>query len=86
MGYETELKLFIDGAWRQGEGDLSPVINPASGDTIAELHLASTANIDKVRLGRTRRCMRPASPQPNPRDVLVPLGIPIRSTGSWTTG
>ena len=22
MGYETELKLFIDGAWRQGEGDL----------------------------------------------------------------
>ncbi|UUR07820.1 NAD-dependent succinate-semialdehyde dehydrogenase [Sphingomonas glaciei] len=48
MGYETELKLFIDGAWRQGEGDMSPVINPASGDTIAELHLASTANIDEA--------------------------------------
>lgn len=48
MGYETELKLFIDGAWRQGEGDLSPVINPASGDTIAELHLASTANLDEA--------------------------------------
>lgn len=48
MGYETELKLFIDGAWRQGEGDASPVINPASGDTIAELRLASTANLDEA--------------------------------------
>jgi succinate-semialdehyde dehydrogenase/glutarate-semialdehyde dehydrogenase len=48
MGYETELKLFIDGAWRQGEGDLSPVINPATGDTIAELGLASTANLDEA--------------------------------------
>ena len=48
MGYETELKLFIDGAWRAGEGDLSPVINPATGDTIAELGLASTANLDEA--------------------------------------
>nr|WP_314442974.1 NAD-dependent succinate-semialdehyde dehydrogenase [uncultured Sphingomonas sp.] len=48
MGYETELKLFIDGAWRQGEGDLSPVINPASGEAIAELRLASTANLDEA--------------------------------------
>jgi succinate-semialdehyde dehydrogenase/glutarate-semialdehyde dehydrogenase len=48
MGYETELKLFIDGAWRQGEGDLSPVINPATGHTIAELSLASTGNLDEA--------------------------------------
>jgi succinate-semialdehyde dehydrogenase/glutarate-semialdehyde dehydrogenase len=48
MAYDTELKLFIDGAWRAGEGDLSPVINPATGDTIAELHLASTANLDEA--------------------------------------
>jgi succinate-semialdehyde dehydrogenase/glutarate-semialdehyde dehydrogenase len=48
MGYETELKLFIDGAWRQGEGDVAPVINPASGETIAELSLASTANLDEA--------------------------------------
>ena len=48
MGYEAELKLFIDGAWRQGEGDASPVINPASGETIAELRLASTANLDEA--------------------------------------
>jgi succinate-semialdehyde dehydrogenase/glutarate-semialdehyde dehydrogenase len=48
MGYETELKLFIDGAWRAGEGDRAPVINPATGDTIAELPLASTAELDEA--------------------------------------
>jgi succinate-semialdehyde dehydrogenase/glutarate-semialdehyde dehydrogenase len=48
MGYETELKLFIDGAWRAGEGDVTPVINPATGDTIAELGLASTAELDEA--------------------------------------
>jgi succinate-semialdehyde dehydrogenase/glutarate-semialdehyde dehydrogenase len=48
MGYETELKLFIDGAWRAGEGDTAPVINPATGETIAELPLASTANLDEA--------------------------------------
>ena len=52
MGYETELKLFIDGAWRAGEGDTAPVINPATGDTIAELPLASTANLDEALAGR----------------------------------
>lgn len=48
MGYEAELKLFIDGAWRQGEGDRAPVINPATGDTIAELPLASTGDLDQA--------------------------------------
>ncbi|GAA4034956.1 NAD-dependent succinate-semialdehyde dehydrogenase [Sphingomonas rosea] len=48
MGYEAELKLFIDGAWRQGEGDRAPVINPATGGTIAELPLASTAELDEA--------------------------------------
>ena len=48
MGYEAELKLFIDGAWRAGEGDTAPVINPATGDTIADLRLASAANLDEA--------------------------------------
>ena len=48
MGYETELKLFIDGAWRAGEGDIAPVINPANGETIAELSLASTGDLDQA--------------------------------------
>jgi succinate-semialdehyde dehydrogenase/glutarate-semialdehyde dehydrogenase len=48
MGYETELKLFIDGAWRAGEGERAPVINPASGQTIAQLPLASTAELDEA--------------------------------------
>jgi succinate-semialdehyde dehydrogenase/glutarate-semialdehyde dehydrogenase len=48
MGYETELKLFIDGAWRQGEGDTAPVINPATGEAIGELPLASIANLEEA--------------------------------------
>jgi succinate-semialdehyde dehydrogenase/glutarate-semialdehyde dehydrogenase len=58
MGYETELKLFIDGAWRQGEGDRAPVINPATGDTIAELPLASTAELDEA-LAAADRAWKP---------------------------
>jgi succinate-semialdehyde dehydrogenase/glutarate-semialdehyde dehydrogenase len=54
MGYETELKLFIDGAWRAGEGDTAPVINPATGETIAELPLASTANLDEALAAANR--------------------------------
>jgi succinate-semialdehyde dehydrogenase / glutarate-semialdehyde dehydrogenase len=48
MGYEAELKLFIDGAWRQGQGDSAPVVNPATGETIAELPLASIGDLDQA--------------------------------------
>ncbi|GLR47490.1 NAD-dependent succinate-semialdehyde dehydrogenase [Sphingomonas astaxanthinifaciens] len=48
MSYEAELKLFIDGAWRQGEGDRAPVINPATGQAIAEVPLASAAELDEA--------------------------------------
>ncbi len=48
MGYETELKLFIDGAWRAGEGERAAVVNPASGDTIAEVPLASEAELEEA--------------------------------------
>ena len=48
MGYETELKLLIDGAWRAGEGERAAVINPASGATIAEVPLASEAELDEA--------------------------------------
>ena len=40
MGYEADLKLFIDGSWRAGEDrDTHTVINPATGGGIAELPL-----------------------------------------------
>ena len=48
MGYETELKLLIDGAWRAGEGERAAVVNPASGATIAEVPLASEAELDEA--------------------------------------
>lgn len=45
--YDADLALFIDGSWKIGEGrDLFPVVNPASGETIAEVPLASTADLD----------------------------------------
>ncbi|WP_310467551.1 NAD-dependent succinate-semialdehyde dehydrogenase, partial [Sphingomonas sp.] len=49
MSYDTDLQLFIDGSWRTGEGrDHHTVINPASGGGLAELPLASKADIDEA--------------------------------------
>lgn len=45
--YEADLALFINGGWKFGEGrDLFPVVNPASGDTIAEVPMATPADLD----------------------------------------
>jgi succinate-semialdehyde dehydrogenase / glutarate-semialdehyde dehydrogenase len=47
--YQTDLALFIDGAWQSGEGrDAAPVVNPATGDTIADVPLASAADLDQA--------------------------------------
>lgn len=47
--YDADIRLFIDGSWRIGEGrDVSGVINPATGDTIAEVPLATTADLDEA--------------------------------------
>ena len=49
MSYDADLKLFIDGSWRAGEDrDHHAVINPATGGTIAELPLATPAEIDEA--------------------------------------
>jgi len=49
MGYEADLKLFINGSWRTGEGrDSFAVVNPATGASIAELPLASEADLDEA--------------------------------------
>jgi succinate-semialdehyde dehydrogenase/glutarate-semialdehyde dehydrogenase len=49
MGYEADLKLFINGSWRTGEGrDSFPVVNPVTGDNIAELPLATEADLDEA--------------------------------------
>ncbi|MDQ3079771.1 MAG: NAD-dependent succinate-semialdehyde dehydrogenase [Pseudomonadota bacterium] len=49
MTYNADLKLFIDGNWRSGEGrDTHSVINPVSGSGIADLPLASRADLDEA--------------------------------------
>lgn len=50
-----KLQLFIDGNWREGSsGDVIPVINPATEDTVAELCMATDADLDDV-LASARR-------------------------------
>ena len=49
MSYDADLKLFIDGVWKSGEGrDTHNVINPATGSGIADVPLASKADIDEA--------------------------------------
>jgi succinate-semialdehyde dehydrogenase / glutarate-semialdehyde dehydrogenase len=49
MSYPTNLSLYIDGQWRAGEGrDTHRVVNPATGDTLAELPLATAADLDEA--------------------------------------
>ncbi|MBA3512186.1 NAD-dependent succinate-semialdehyde dehydrogenase [Sphingomonas sp.] len=49
MGYEADLKLFIDGSWRAGEDrDHFTVVNPVTGSGIGELPLASEADLEEA--------------------------------------
>jgi succinate-semialdehyde dehydrogenase/glutarate-semialdehyde dehydrogenase len=49
MTYDTDLKLFIDGSWRAGEGrDCHDVLNPATGKAIAGLPLATEADLQQA--------------------------------------
>src|SRR3954452_231370 len=49
MGYETDLKLFIDGAWKSGEGrDAHPVVNPVTASPIGEVPYATRADLDEA--------------------------------------
>lgn len=48
-GYDADLALFVAGSWRTGEGrDMHAVLNPATGDAIADLPLASAADLDEA--------------------------------------
>ena len=49
MTYNADFKLFIDGSWRTGEGrEAFAVVNPATGNAIGEVPLASTADLDEA--------------------------------------
>lgn len=47
--YRADLALFINGRWRSGEGrDVHQVLNPATGEVVAELPLATEADLDEA--------------------------------------
>ncbi len=49
MNSSSELGIYINGSWRRGEGrDVHNVINPATGAVIAELPLATAADLDEA--------------------------------------
>ncbi|MEM6742875.1 MAG: NAD-dependent succinate-semialdehyde dehydrogenase [Pseudomonadota bacterium] len=54
MAYET-LELLIDGKWRQGStGKTEAVLEPATGETIAQVPHASTADLDEALAASAR--------------------------------
>lgn len=49
MTYETDLRLFINGVWQSAEDRARfTVIDPVDGEPIAELPLASSADLDEA--------------------------------------
>jgi succinate-semialdehyde dehydrogenase / glutarate-semialdehyde dehydrogenase len=53
--YDADLKLFVNGAWHAGEGrDTQPVLNPATGSAVAEVPLATPADLDEALLAADR--------------------------------
>jgi succinate-semialdehyde dehydrogenase / glutarate-semialdehyde dehydrogenase len=49
QNYDADLKLLINGVWRAGEGrDVLPVINPATGAVMAELPVATEADLQEA--------------------------------------
>jgi succinate-semialdehyde dehydrogenase/glutarate-semialdehyde dehydrogenase len=49
MTYDAELKLFIDGNWKSGEGrDAFTVINPVTANRIADVPLATAADLEEA--------------------------------------
>lgn len=53
--YDAAPKLFIDGAWHSGDGrDEQAIINPATGETLSHVPLATNADLDSA-LAASRR-------------------------------
>jgi succinate-semialdehyde dehydrogenase / glutarate-semialdehyde dehydrogenase len=47
--YAPDLALFVNGSWRMGEGrDAQAVVNPATGNAIADVPLATVADLDEA--------------------------------------
>ena len=49
MSYDTDLQLFIDGVWKNGEGrEAHTVVNPVNASGIAEVPYATKADLDEA--------------------------------------
>jgi len=71
MGYETDLKLFIDGVWKSGEGrDAHTVVNPVDAKPIAEVPYATKADLEEALAASER-----AWPEWRSTDVEKRAGI-----------
>src|SRR6476661_3768182 len=72
MGYETDLKLFIDGAWKSGEDrDHFPVVDPTTGSGIAGLPLATEADLDEALAAAERAYPLWRAPDVEKRDAIL---------------
>lgn len=70
--YTADLQLFIDGAWRSGEGrDVAPVYNPATGGTIADLPVATAADLDEALAAADKAWPLWRAKTPDERAVLM---------------
>ncbi len=55
MACETDLQLFIDGVWKSGEGrDAHKVVNPVTGDGMAEVPYATAADLEEALAASAR--------------------------------
>ena len=72
MGYETDLQLFIDGAWKSGEGrEAHVVVNPVDAQPIAELPCATRADLDEALAASERAWPEWRSTEPERRGAIL---------------
>ncbi|TXG84209.1 MAG: NAD-dependent succinate-semialdehyde dehydrogenase [Sphingomonadales bacterium] len=70
--YAADLQLFIDGAWRGGEGrDERPVFNPATANMIGALPIASASDLDEALAAAERGWPAWRSRTPDERGALM---------------
>ena len=50
-GTDTLARHWIDGAWQEGSGSIA-VVNPATGETVAEVPAGGPAEVDAAVAGR----------------------------------
>src|SRR5438270_3009485 len=53
MGYETDLKLFIDGVWKSADAGYT-VVNPVDAEPIVEVPYATAADLDEALAASSR--------------------------------